>query len=230
MSFDSSFFTNVSEDAKDLITKCTMYNKNQRLNAKECFKHSFFQNDLNPYNLFNEDLTVLMHQVLNRLRNFSTSSKFYQAILVFIAYNFAEKKETQKLKKIFFAINKDMDGKIKLKELYKAYQENKMRMTKDEVSKIIKEIDFNNSGFIEYEEFIRAALPKEDLFTEINLKEAFDLFDINKKGFFSSNEMKEVLGMKNNVDQVVVDKILNDIGDKTINFEQFKYMVVEGFN
>ena len=103
-------------------------------------------------------------------------------------------------------------------------------MTKDEVSKIIKEIDFNNSGFIEYEEFIRAALPKEDLFTEINLKEAFDLFDINKKGFFSSNEMKEVLGMKNNVDQVVVDKILNDIGDKTINFEQFKYMVVEGFN
>ena len=42
--------------------------------------------------------------------------------------------------------------------------------------------------------------------------------------------MKEVLGMKNNVDQVVVDKILNDIGDKTINFEQFKYMVVEGFN
>ena len=123
-----------------------------------------------------------------------------------------------------------MDGKIKLKELYKAYQENKMRMTKEEVSKIIKEIDFNNSGFIEYEEFIRAALPKEDLFTEVNLKEAFDLFDINKKGFFSSNEMKEVLGMKNNVDQVVVDKILNDIGDKTINFEQFKYMVVEGFN
>ncbi len=230
VSFDSSFFTNVSEDAKDLITKCTIYNKNQRLNAKECLKHSFFQNDLNPYNLFNEDLTVLMHQVLNRLRNFSTSSKFYQAILVFIAYNFAEKKETQKLKKIFFAINKDMDGKIKLKELYKAYQENKMRMTKDEVTKIIKEIDFNNSGFIEYEEFIRAALPKEDLFTEVNLKEAFDLFDINKKGFFSSNEMKEVLGMKNNVDQVVVDKILNDIGDKTINFEQFKYMVLEGFN
>jgi Ca2+-binding EF-hand superfamily protein len=123
-----------------------------------------------------------------------------------------------------------MDGKIKLKELYKAYQENKMKMTKEEVSKIIKEIDFNNSGFIEYEEFIRAALPKEDLFTEVNLKEAFDLFDINKKGFFSSNEMKEVLGMKNNVDQVVVDKILNDIGDKTINFEQFKNMVLEGFN
>ena len=83
---------------------------------------------------------------------------------------------------------------------------------------------------IEYEEFIRAALRKEDLFTDINLKEAFDLFDINKKGYFTSNEMKEVLGMNSNVDQDVVDKILIDVGDKEINFNLFKKMVFEGLN
>ena len=229
-SFDSSFFLNVSDNAKDLIKKCLNKNKNQRINAKEALNHLFFNNDIDPYNLFNEDLTIIMHKVLNRLKNFSTSSKFHQAILVFIAYNFAEKKQTQELKRVFFAINKDMDGKIKLKELYKAFQTNKMKMTKDEVAKIIKEIDFNKSGYIEYEEFIRAALRKEDLFTDINLKEAFDLFDINKKGYFTSNEMKEVLGMNSNVDQDVVDKILIDVGDKEINFNLFKKMVFEGLN
>jgi len=229
-SFDSSFFLNVSDNAKDLIIKCLYKNKVQRINAKEALNHPFFHNDIDPYNLFNEDLTKIMHQVLNRLRNFSTSSKFHQVILVFIAYNFAEKKQTQELKRAFFAINKDMDGKIKLRELYKAYQENKMKMTKDEVNQIIKEIDFNKSGYIEYEEFIRAALPKEDLFTDVNLKEAFDLFDINKKGYFTSNEMKEVLGMSSNVDQEVVDKILIDVGDKDINFDLFKKMVFEGFS
>ena len=229
-SFDSSFFLNVSDNAKDLIKKCLNKNKNQRINAKEALNHLFFNNDIDPYNLFNEDLTIIMHKVLNRLKNFSTSSKFHQAILVFIAYNFAEKKQTQELKRVFFAINKDMDGKIKLKELYKAFQTNKMKMIKDEVSKIIKEIDFNKSGYIEYEEFIRAALRKEDLFTDINLKEAFDLFDINKKGYFTSNEMKEVLGMNSNVDQDVVDKILIDVGDKEINFNLFKKMVFEGLN
>ena len=229
-SFDSSFFLNVSDNAKDLIKKCLNKNKNQRINAKEALNHLFFNNDIDPYNLFNEDLTIIMHKVLNRLKNFSTSSKFHQAILVFIAYNFAEKKQTQELKRVFFAINKDMDGKIKLKELYKAFQTNKMKMTKDEVAKIIKEIDFNKSGYIEYEEFIRAALRKEDLFTDVNLKEAFDLFDINKKGYFTSNEMKEVLGMNSNVDQDVVDKILIDVGDKEINFNLFKKMVFEGLN
>ena len=122
-----------------------------------------------------------------------------------------------------------MDGRIKPKELLNVFQENKMRITKDEVIKIIKSIDFNNSGAIEYEEFIRIAIPKEDLFTDVNLKEAFDLFDINKKGIITINDMKEVLGMNKDVDENVVLKFMKDIGYKSMNYLQFKSLVLGGF-
>ncbi len=229
VSFDSSFFNNVSEEAKDLIQKCLIYNKSKRYNAKEALDHPFFKIDIDVNNLFQEDLTVEINQVLVRMKNFSTKSKFHQAILVFLAYNYAGKRLTQKLKYIFFYINKSMDGRIKPKELLNVYQENKMRITKDEVMKIIKSVDFNNSGAIEYEEFIRIALPKEDLLTEINLKEAFDLFDINKTGNITVNEMKEVLGMDSDVDENVVLNFINDLGYKTINYLQFRNLVLGGF-
>ena len=229
VSFDSSFFNNVSEEAKDLIQKCLIYNKSKRYNAKEALDHPFFKIDIDVNNLFQEDLTVEINQVLVRMKNFSTKSKFHQAILVFLAYNYAEKRITERLKHIFFYINKSLDGRIKPKELLSIYQENNMKITKDEVLKIIKSVDFNNSGAIEYEEFIRIALPKEDLLTEINLKEAFDLFDINKTGNITVNEMKEVLGMDNDVDENVVLNFLNDLGYKTINYLQFRNLVLGGF-
>ena len=229
VSFDSSFFNNVSEEAKDLIKKCLIYNKSKRYNAKEALDHPFFKIDIDVNNLFQEDLTVEINQVLVRMKNFSTKSKFHQAILVFLAYNYAEKRITERLKHIFFYINKSLDGRIKPKELLSIYQENNMKITKDEVLKIIKSVDFNNSGAIEYEEFIRIALPKEDLLTEKNLKEAFDLFDINKTGNITVNEMKEVLGMDNDVDENVVLNFLNDLGYKTINYLQFRNLVLGEF-
>ncbi len=229
VSFDSSFFNNVSEEAKDLIKKCLVYHKSKRLNAKEALSHPFFKIDIDLNNFFQEDLTVEINQVLIRMKKFSTESKFHQAILVFLAYNYAEKRLTQKLKHIFFYINKSMDGRIKPKELLNVFQENKMRITKDEVMKIIKSVDFNNSGAIEYEEFIRIALPKEDLFTDVNLKEAFDLFDINKKGIITVNDMKEVLGMNRDVDEKVVLKFMDDIGYKSMNYLQFRSLVLGGF-
>ena len=229
VSFDSSFFNTVSDEAKDLIEKCLVFHKSKRLNAKEALNHPFFKIDIDVNNLFQEDLTVEINQVLVRMKNFSTKSKFHQAILVFLAYNYAEKRITERLKHIFFYINKSLDGRIKPKELLSIYQENNMKITKDEVLKIIKSVDFNNSGAIEYEEFIRIALPKEDLLTEINLKEAFDLFDINKTGNITVNEMKEVLGMDNDVDENVVLNFLNDLGYKTINYLQFRNLVLGGF-
>lgn len=42
-------------------------------------------------------------------------------------------------------------------------------------------VDFDKNGFIEYEEFIRVCIPEDRLFTDTNLKNAFDLFDTEKK-------------------------------------------------
>ena len=86
-------------------------------------------------------------------------------------------------------------------------------------------MDFDNNGYIEYEEFIRATIPKENLFTDINLKTAFDMFDLDKNGSISLSEIKEVLGIKKNDDDKVIQELMNEVhrtGNEEITFEQFK--------
>ena len=59
----------------------------------------------------------------------------------------------------------------------------------------------------------------------MNLKTAFDLFDLDKNGAISPSEVKEVLGMDSNVDEKVLDELLKEIkntGNDEISFEQFK--------
>ena len=52
----------------------------------------------------------------------------------------------------------------------------------EELQAIIRNIDFNQNGQIEYSEFIIAASNVNNLMTDINLRQAFDLFDLDANG------------------------------------------------
>lgn len=222
--FDAKIFDKVSNQAKDLIEKCLAYDSNKRIDVKEALHHPFFKQDINPYNLFEENVDSI--EVLQSLKTFSKHSKFHQTVLAFLSHNFAEKDQLDRLKKIFYTMDLNLDGKISREELSHAYEVAGLPIQKEQLDKIIQSIDFDNNGFIEYQEFIRVTIPKENLFTEVNLKTAFDLFDLDKNGGISLSEVCEVLGMNNkNVDESVINELLKEIhnsGDEEISFEQFK--------
>ena len=48
----------------------------------------------------------------------------------------------------------------------------------DEVSKIMNNIDINNDGYIDYNEFILTAFDKNKVFNEVQLKNIFDIIDL----------------------------------------------------
>jgi serine/threonine protein kinase len=226
--FNKKYFSNVSEKAKDLISKCLIYNKNKRITAEEALKHEFFADDINPNNIF-EDVIDSKH-VLNSLKNYSNHCKIYQTVLTFLSHNYADKEEINRLKKIFYKIDLNLDGKLTKDELFVAFKEAGMEMKNSQLNKIIETIDFDGNGSIEYEEFIRVTLPKERLFTEKNLKIAFDMFDLDKSGTISFNEFKEILGIKKIRDQKVYKELLEEIPIKEneeMTFEQFKKLFVE---
>ena len=223
--FDSSF-DNVSDTAKDLITKCLIYDKNQRIPVKYALNHPFFMDDIDPHNIFSETLDST--EVLLTLKNFAKYSKFNQAVLAFLSHNYAEKNKLDKLKKIFLSIDLNLDGKISREELKYAYKSANIKISDEQLDKIIKAIDFDNNGFIEYEEFIRVTIPKEHLFTEVNLKTAFDLFDLDKNGKLSVNDIVEVLGMGNNIEESVTKELFSEIqstGEPEITFDKFKCII-----
>ena len=96
---------------------------------------------------------------------------------------------------------------------------------KNQVDIIFNNIDTNHNGFIEYEEFIRVTLPKEQLFTDLNLKNAFDMFDKDKNGTISMEEIIEVLGVDKEFDKNAIEELKKEVsydGDKEIDFKHFK--------
>ena len=226
--FNKKYFSNVSDKAKDLISKCLIYNKNKRITAEEALKHEFFADDINPNNIF-EDVIDSKH-VLNEIKNYSNHSKIYQTVLAFLSHNYADKEEINRLKKIFYKIDLNLDGKLTKDELFVAFKEAGMEMKNSQLNKVIESIDFDGNGSIEYEEFIRVTLPKERLFTEKNLKIAFDMFDLDKSGTISFNEFKEILGIKKIRDQKVYKELLEEIPIKEneeMTFEEFKKLFLD---
>ena len=122
-----------------------------------------------------------------------------------------------------------MDGKLSKEELFVAFKEAGMEMESDQLNKVIESIDFDGNGYIEYEEFIRVTLPEEQLFTETNLKTAFDMFDLDKNGTISLYEFKEILGLGKSKNKNLNKELLKEIpikGNEEITFEQFKKILI----
>jgi calcium-dependent protein kinase len=222
--FNDKHFQDVSENAKDLIKKCLIHDKNKRITVKEAIRHEFFASEIDINNIFEDEIDTKI--VLNNLKNNSKKiSKFYQTVLAYLSYNFADKEELKKLRNIFFKIDLNLDGKLSKEELFIAYREAGINISKEELEKIIKSIDFDGNGYIEYEEFIRVTLNKEQLFSDVNLKTAFDMFDEDKNGTISLNEILKVIVADKDIDKTVIDQLKAEIlkdGDENINFKHFK--------
>ena len=221
--FNQKYFSNISEKAKDLIRKCLIYDKYKRISAEQALKHEFFMDDINPNNLFEDEVDT--KNILMSFKNYTKHSKIYQIVLTYLSHNFDDKEELNRLKKIFYKIDLNLDGKLSKSEFEYAFKEAGIEMKKGQLDKMMKSIDFDGNGFIEYEEFIRVALPKEKLFTEKNLRIAFDMFDLDKNGTISLDEFKTILGINKLKMKKVNSELLKEIPIKEneeMTFEQFK--------
>ena len=218
--FDIDLFNNITEEAKDLITKCLKYDESKRITIPEALNHKFFQ-DLKNSNKFTEEEI----KKLKSLKLYKKNSKFYQLVLTYLSYNFSDNKLLNELNKIFCKIDRNSDWKITRGELYNAYKDAGIYMSEEDIEKVIKSIDFDMNGIIDYEEFIRTCIPKDKLFTDENLENAFLLFDTEKKGFITPSEIIYFIQEKKNINEDVKKKIkeeILDIADEIIDCKEFK--------
>lgn len=105
--------------------------------------------------------------------------KLQQATLMFIVTQLTSKQEKEELEKTFKALDKNGDGKLSRQELIDGYTQTfkSEELAKAEVDKIMKEIDVDNNGYIEYSEFLLASCNKKKALSTENLKTAFNMFD-----------------------------------------------------
>ncbi|KAF7831086.1 putative calcium-binding protein CML18 [Senna tora] len=140
------------------------------------------------------------------------------------------------VRKIFNKFDKNGDGKISCEELKKMLLTLDSKTTSKEIKRIMAEIDKNGDGYIDLNEFADfhhhspggggdrtvAADARE-------LRDAFDLYDLDKNGLISATELHAVLrklGEKGSLSDC--RKIISSVdadGDGNVNFEEFKRMM-----
>lgn len=76
------------------------------------------------------------------------------------------------------------------------------------MDEMFAKIDLDGNGTIDYTEFVMATMDEYRLITDERLKQAFELFDADKSGALSPDEIKEVLCFNSDVQPEEVDEII----------------------
>ncbi|GAA0152841.1 calmodulin-related [Lithospermum erythrorhizon] len=139
----------------------------------------------------------------------------------------------EELEKVFKKFDVNGDGKICSSELGSIMTSLGNPSSDEEIAKMIKEFDLDGDGHLDLQEFIE--LNTKDINSEDmlgSLREAFSVFDIDKNGLISVDELHKVL--RSIGEDCTLDDCKNMIngydanGDGFICFEEFKVMMMNG--
>ena len=101
---------------------------------------------------------------------------------------------------------------------------------KQDVDEIFQNLDVNNDLYLEYEEFIRAAIDKSVFLTDKSLQFAFNLFDKGGKGEITIDDLISVIS-GDEVSQEEMDNarnMIDNIGSEgKIRFKEFKEIMIK---
>ncbi|KAK2365185.1 calmodulin [Trifolium repens] len=131
----------------------------------------------------------------------------------------------------FSLIDKNGDGCITIEELGTAIRSLDVNPTLEELQIMMNDVDTNGNGTIEFGEFLDFMARKmKEAQAEKELKEAFWVFDKDKDGYISSNELRSVLrGIGEKVTEEELDQMIKmaDLnGDGLIDYQEFIRMML----
>ena len=230
-------FDKVSKSCKDLIQKLLIMEPKKRISAQDALNHPWFKENKSK-ELFNQikDESTLK-KLLSNLKSYKRESIIQETALAYLVHNFPQMRDVINACKLFNQIDVNGDGKITKEELLKGLQ-GKMKsptLAKD-VDEIYKNIDMDNNGYIEYEEFVRAAVSKEKFLSEGVLRYAFRYFDKDNSGEITIDEIEEVFKESISDKTKIHDslqQIINEVdanGDGVIDFNEFVFIMKKMLN
>lgn len=140
--------------------------------------------------------------------------------------------ETRELTEVFQHFDANGDGKISAVELRNVLASlGDEDLSEEELTAMIREADSNGDGYIDLTDFIRLNSPQIDGFdAESELRDAFTLFDVDKKGVITAQGLHEImrrLGEESSLDDchLMIKRVDSD-GDGVVNFGEFKQMMM----
>lgn len=233
--FDGPAWSNVSDDAKNLISNMLVVDPAKRYTAEQVL-HSAWIENLAPHG---KD-TNLLESRFNKFKSFIAANKLKKATLTVIAQQLGEEK-IKDLKQMFDALDTDDDGAVTVDEMKEAIKKLGLSDMSTQLTHIMEHVDSKGNGVIDYTEFVAATLDKKTYLQEDVCWSAFRVFDIHGNGKLTKEELAKMLSGGNStkrveniwedvmgVDREEIEQILKDHdcdGDGAIDFDEFMTMM-----
>jgi calcium-dependent protein kinase len=138
--------------------------------------------------------------------------------------------EIQQLKKVFESLDAGGDGRLTVAEVMEGVRNAGLKEVPEELEIMLKSVDSDGSGQIDYTEFLAACLERRQYIQEDRMWSAFRVFDTDVNGKISKKELGIILAggklddvCKTNVESIM--EVTDKDGDGEISFEEFVTMM-----
>ncbi len=226
LTFEENLWAHSAPSCKALISAMLSEEPELRPSAAECFSSDWVQKKSAE-----ESDYAAMKDAFESLSNHNAQHVLQRAGLTYIASHLTDNEEVQQMKQLFTEFDANGDGTLSKEEItygyYKLYGD---CMDDDEIDKIFSMVDKDSNGKIEYTEWVTAQMSLRSALSDQKLKLTFDMFDRDKSGTISAPELKQVLGVGNEVPEEYWEQLVIDAdpeGKGAITFDAFKTLMME---
>lgn len=189
--FSARKFPRASPLAIDFLTMMLQKDPNRRISLDDASRHPFIL-QANSWHEGDQTKLALSSDVVTSLKNFSHLSKFKRLTLELLAFNM-NTSQIASLRDEFNIIDVDGSGTISLDEFKNSLIETH-GLSPEGAEEIFYSVDIDKSTFINYNEFVAAAMGRRISIEEDQLMLAFDTLDVHKTGKLDAKGIKAALG------------------------------------
>lgn len=225
-------WANVSDEAKDMISRMLKVKVTERWSATEALRHDWVQTSSRSAQAFVFDETTL-----TQMRTFVAHNKLKKVALQIIARQVPDD-AIEQLRDLFLRVDVDHSGTLTVEEMDAALEKlQASESARAEMRRLMSEIEMGQRDEVNYTEFIAATISRQTYLREEVCRAAFHIFDTDGDGFISKGDLTKLLNTLEEdtgitgIDVDEVNQIMMEVdtnGDGKMSFVEFMGLMADG--
>lgn len=214
-------WANVSKDGVDFIAELLQVDATKRLTAQAALNHPFVLKRQAFEAKKEVDLSIV-----DALVNFSRLSAFRRCCMTMMAWSLTSE-ERSTVEEYFLTMDESHHGAITYADLQKVMV-GKFHLPDRELKRTFNALDMHHDHEIHFSDFLAAMVSTRIAVHEELLRDAFRKFDTHDAGFFTVDDLRELVG--DSFEGKQVDKLLTEVDllkVGKVNYHEFAAYIKE---
>jgi len=221
--FKSPEWDSISAGSKNLVTQMLTADPALRPSAEVLLGSPWLKFKGTP------EAVPIKEDFMKRLSSFRSHSRLKKVALTVVAQQMKDG-EIASLQNTFRSLDQNGDGMLSPEEIKEGLTKQGMKVPKA-LEDLLKSVDMNGSGTLDYTEFVAACLDKKLYMQRDVCWNAFRIFDLDGDGKITREELSKVLNgnsVKTTLGEDKIESLIREVdedGDGEIDFEEFVDMM-----